>query len=72
MPRKNYPRSQPVQKNRQPLTTVHELNNCHQKRRFSTQQQAEREIASRQLTDPQLLLATYKCHWCGGWHLTSR
>lgn len=42
MPRKNYPKSQPLQKHRQPLTTVHELSSCRQKRRFTTQQQAER------------------------------
>lgn len=41
------------------------------KRRFASKQEAVRAITDSQQLKPDLVLNTYRCLTCQGWHLTS-
>jgi hypothetical protein len=47
-----------------------EIDACRRKRRFATEREADDAAYQARLEGRDL--GVYKCHWCGGWHLTSR
>ncbi|MDB5168152.1 MAG: iviTM7 [Candidatus Saccharibacteria bacterium] len=61
MPRRNQTQSY------QPFRFV---SNCQQKRRFSTERQAQESAEYQMLVQSNITLSVYKCELCGGWHLT--
>lgn len=61
MPRKNHTPPH------QPLRMVIP---CGSKRRFPNERQANEAADYQMLVKPELELSTYKCEFCGGWHLT--
>lgn len=45
--------------------------NCRRKRRYHSQQQAQRSLARRRKADPGAVegVVAYRCCFCRGWHL---
>jgi len=44
---------------------------CERKRRFKTEAEALDAIEHASLMDIRLVLKTYQCPYCNGWHLSS-
>jgi hypothetical protein len=44
----------------------------HTKRKFYTEEQAQRAAELGMLENSNINLSAYKCDLCNGWHLTSR
>ncbi|HRJ06467.1 MAG TPA: hypothetical protein PK096_02410 [Candidatus Saccharibacteria bacterium] len=45
---------------------------CERKQRFKTEAEALKMVEQAELIDMKLSLYTYKCPYCGGWHLSSQ
>ena len=54
----------------EPIRSAGELQACRRKRRYESEREVDDAAYLARMEGRRL--EYYQCHWCGGWHLTSR